>query len=123
MVFRAIILLLIVGVAIYAFIDCARTRPEEVRGLPRPAWLILILIAPVLGPLLWLFVGRGGPSGGSAPRPAPRTLAPDDDPDFLMSLEIERRRRLREKGTPAPPTDSPADERSDDGQDGERTAG
>ena len=43
----------------FAVVDCALTERARVRGLPKWAWLLIVLLLPVVGPLLWLLVGRG----------------------------------------------------------------
>jgi len=88
---QTLLLLLAVGVTIYAFVDCLRTGADELRGLPRPLWLVVILLLfPPLGGLVYIVLGR---SGGSwrGPGGRPRTTAPDDDPDFLRTLDRPRR--------------------------------
>ena len=68
------------------------------RGFPKPVWIVVVVALPVIGPLLWLFVGKSKPKrpGGPAGR-----LAPDDDPSFLGSIDTEsadeRIRRLEEE--------------------------
>ena len=44
--------------------------------------LVLTTISPVIGGVLWFLLGRGRKSGQSSTR---RTVAPDDDPEFLGS--------------------------------------
>jgi len=85
---------------VYTLVDCALFERSRVRGLPRWVWIVVIVLVPLIGPLLWLFVGRG--RGGSAVGRSFRTVAPDDDPDFLKSLNVdkdarERLRRLEEE--------------------------
>ncbi|MFF2146956.1 PLD nuclease N-terminal domain-containing protein [Kitasatospora sp. NPDC058190] len=83
---------------VWAFIDCLVTPEGEVKHLPKPIWLIIVLLFPPLGPIAWLVAGkqRGflradapgghpGQPGGAARRGRP--LAPDDDPEFLASLK------------------------------------
>jgi hypothetical protein len=71
---------------------------ERVRALPRAVWVLIIIVVPLLGPISYLAVGRprtarhSGPAGTAPGRPA----APDDDPDFLRSLNAEQARRERE---------------------------
>ncbi|GAB3190627.1 PLD nuclease N-terminal domain-containing protein [Nesterenkonia suensis] len=84
-----------VGLMIYSLIECFRTPRHRVRVLGKGAWLAVILLVPILGAGLWLGLGRprSGPSG-----PAPRRqAAPDDDPNFLQNLEIQRRQKQREE--------------------------
>jgi len=92
-----VLLLLSVGVTIYALVDCWRSSDDEVRGLPRPAWFLLILLIgpmgfPPIGGALYLALGRPA----LFPRQG-RVLAPDDDPEFLRSLDVEHRRTEAER--------------------------
>lgn len=103
---RVLLTLITVGITIYAFIDCLRCTDEEVRNLPRPLWMLITLV-PLVGGLAWLVSGR--PAAGRPGGPPTRPLAPDDDPEFLRSLdrsfrehrrqvaEEDRRRRLAEE--------------------------
>lgn len=67
---------------------------DRIRGLPRFAWVLLILVAPLLGSIAYFVAGRPVPTGrntgwsltgGGAAKPT-RPRAPDDDPEFLRSL-------------------------------------
>jgi hypothetical protein len=86
---RVVAVLVVVGVMVYAFVDCVRADGRDVRLLPRPAWLLVILV-PLVGALAYLVVGR---SLHVTDEPVARPLAPDDDPEFLRRLDLERRRR------------------------------
>ncbi len=44
------------GLAVYCLIDLARR--EKVRGLPKWAWAIIIVLGELLGPIVYIFVGR-----------------------------------------------------------------
>jgi hypothetical protein len=117
--------------AIYALVDCIQTDDSEVRGLPKIGWIALIVLVAIVGPVAWLLAGRPRTGGSRIPLPgargpggqAPRTLAPDDDPEFLGRLgshndydrqleewEEELRKRT---GDDPPEGDNP-----DDGPDG-----
>jgi hypothetical protein len=77
-----------IGLLVYCLLDCLQTPQASVRTLPKLAWVVVILIVPVLGPVCWLLAGRAaGPSrsGGQPPRRGPQ--GPDDDPDFLRGLD------------------------------------
>jgi hypothetical protein len=92
---RIILLVAAVGVTIYAAIDCLRSPAAQVRGLPKPVWLVLIgvTVAFGIGGVAYLVLGRpveGGESGPPGPGRVYRGPAPDDDPDFLRSLERKR---------------------------------
>lgn len=91
---RVIVFLAVVGVTIYALIDCLRTPEAQVKLLPKAIWAVVIVLMPLLGGVLWLVTGRSD-SGPSRSSRQPRALAPDDDPDFLRSIDPPR-------PTPAP---------------------
>ncbi|MFF0190099.1 PLD nuclease N-terminal domain-containing protein [Streptomyces sp. NPDC005244] len=93
--------LLVLALWIYAFIDCLNTPEEEVRGLPKVVWVIIILLfgEVLVGPVAWLVAGRNrrGPAGGVASSEGSRGqrarfVAPDDNPEFLDSLKAENRK-------------------------------
>ncbi|MFE2425717.1 PLD nuclease N-terminal domain-containing protein [Streptomyces sp. NPDC059373] len=99
--------LLVLALWIYAFIDCLNTPEQEVRGLPKVVWVLIILLfgEVLVGPIAWLVAGkhRGVPAGGSTPSEWHRNhrteaaetgpwIAPDDNPEFLRSLREERKR-------------------------------
>ncbi|MFG2134580.1 PLD nuclease N-terminal domain-containing protein [Streptomyces sp. NPDC048751] len=90
--------LLVLALWIYAFIDCLNTPEEQVRGLPKVIWVIIILLfgEVLVGPIAWLVAGkvRTTPAGGSTPsewhrNQRTRFVAPDDNPEFLKSLKEE----------------------------------
>jgi hypothetical protein len=106
---RLYLLLFLLGVSltVVAMIGCLSAEPDEIRVLSRPAWIAIILFFPVAGAIAWFVTGRplpsdaASPGSHAAPRRAPaRPVAPDDDPDFLRSLDRslndERSRRDRE---------------------------
>ncbi|GAA1357360.1 PLD nuclease N-terminal domain-containing protein [Streptomyces beijiangensis] len=98
---RYIPFLLVLALWIYAFIDCLNTPEEEVRGLPKVIWVIIILLfgEVLIGPIAWLVAGRNrrAPAGGSTPSEWHRNqrhtmTAPDDDPEFLQSLKSDNKK-------------------------------
>ena len=95
---RILIYALPIILAVYALVDLVQTKDEDVQGLPKLVWVLLIVLIWVIGPLAWLFAGRKGRRfPGLAPRAAgpaggqTRSLAPDDDPDFLRGLNRPKR--------------------------------
>jgi hypothetical protein len=71
----------------------------RVRAMPRALWVLVILLVPLLGPAAYFLFGRPlpPPREGSPVRRSPtRPSSPDDDPDFLRSMNIEQTRRERE---------------------------
>ncbi|WP_112247663.1 PLD nuclease N-terminal domain-containing protein [Kribbella monticola] len=92
--------LISLALTIYALFSCIQTRDEDVPYLPKLVWILLIVFVPFAGPIVWLLMVRYYDRQQVAvTRPAPkrtssRPLAPDDDPDFLASLEPFRDPRL-----------------------------
>jgi hypothetical protein len=102
---RVLLILLPLGLSIYAFIDCVTTDEKEIRYLPKPLWAILVLLFPLVGSAGWLIVGRDR----AAARRGGGWVAPDDNPDFLNSLKGEGARDTSPPSPSGPP--SPLDDR------------
>lgn len=81
---RVIPVIVLIALTVYCTIEVAQARPWEVRRMPKWLWAVVVIGAPGVGPLAWLFFGRplGPRSGGTTPPPRP----PDDNPDFLRGL-------------------------------------
>ncbi|MGW3893404.1 PLD nuclease N-terminal domain-containing protein [Micromonospora chokoriensis] len=81
--------------AVCALISCLSAEEGQIRALPRIAWVLIILFFPLVGSIAWFIVGReptpgarkGWPGTGGTERQRPRPVAPDDDPEFLRSVE------------------------------------
>ncbi len=99
---------LIVGLTLYTLLDAVRTPAHEARTLPKWLWVLVTLLFPVVGPIMWLILGRpkaqpaaGAPRPGFGQRrstPAPSVSSPDDDEEYLrwLKAKAERERRSRE---------------------------
>ena len=98
--------LLVLAFTIYCVVDVIRSEQHDVRGLPKPLWVVLVLLFPLAGGAAWFIAGR--PRGSRPPgtdrltRPRPRVLGPDDDPDFLRTID-----RPRPVDRPPRPPDAP----------------
>ncbi|WP_120522884.1 PLD nuclease N-terminal domain-containing protein [Arthrobacter celericrescens] len=88
---RVIAVILVLLVFVYGLVDVIRTDGRYVRGISKPAWIVVMVVLPVLGAILWFIFGR--PYGGRAVQQVfpGHPTAPDDDPEFLRNLEIRRR--------------------------------
>ncbi|MFK0258036.1 PLD nuclease N-terminal domain-containing protein [Streptomyces sp. NPDC090445] len=95
---RLLPFLLIIALTIYAFIDCLNTPEEEVKHLPKPVWVLIILLFSIVGPVVWLAAGkqRSAVGGGRARRT--QWVAPDDNPEFLRSLGEEQQKNKHADG-------------------------
>ncbi|MFI5931442.1 PLD nuclease N-terminal domain-containing protein [Actinoplanes sp. NPDC051494] len=70
---------------------------DRVRSMPRAVWVLAILFVPLLGPAGYFLWGRPLPPPHEAVRRPPRRpSSPDDDPEFLRSVDSEQSRRDRE---------------------------
>ena len=109
---------LIMVLWIFCLIDVVTADDGGVRHIPRLAWLLVVLLLPLVGSMVWLFAGRpvgGRIWGGSAPR-RPHTAAgfaeyetrpgryvaqdPEADAEFLRQCRAraeEQRRTERER--------------------------
>lgn len=127
---RVLLFVLPLIVSIYAVVDCIQTDESDVRGLPKPFWVLIILFFPLAGAAAWFLAGRprsgrparspGSPGFGPHPAAQPpspkRPLAPDDDPEFLNRLREQRlrkweddlaRRERESREEPEPGSDDP----------------
>ena len=71
---------------------------DRVRTMPRALWVLVILVIPLLGPIAYFVWGRPR-HATTATRPVhrrSRPASPDDDPEFLKSMDSEQSRRDRE---------------------------
>lgn len=115
--------LLSLALTVYALFSCIQTRDEDVPHLPKLIWIALIVLVPFVGPLTWLLMSRNPGTGAkqpaAGPKPSNRPVAPDDDPDFLATLERYRdpRTTTRPDRKPADPADSSKAEPAQNSQD------
>ncbi|MEU3945855.1 PLD nuclease N-terminal domain-containing protein [Streptomyces sp. NPDC029526] len=97
---RVLMFLVPLALSIYAFIDCISTKDEDIRHMPKPLWAILVLLFPLVGSISWIIAGKkrhpaGAPGSGGSPwgfggGSRQQWVAPDDNPDFLKSLNDDK---------------------------------
>lgn len=111
--------LLIIALMIGALVDIIRRDDAQVRFLPKMAWIIIVILLPLIGGLLWFAIGREYSEAGlriprmrpaarpAARRPEPRQAPPVDArsteqqiadldreiEEWRLRQEIEKRRR------------------------------
>ncbi len=95
---RVFVFLAAIQLVLFVLALISSLSADRVRAMPRAAWILVILLIPLLGPLAYFLWGRPLPARREGPiRRAPsRPLSPDDDPDFLRSVDTEQSRRDRE---------------------------
>ena len=82
---------------VVALIDCLSVEEFQIRALPRVVWVFLILLFSPVGPIAWFVAGRPERATAAAPAnpvtysaPPGRSVAPDDDPDFLGRIAARK---------------------------------
>jgi len=102
--------LLLIGFIVYCVIDIVRSEDDERLGVHPALWVLLVVLFPIIGGVVWLAVSRTKRGQRTPYRPAQAApagpVAPDDDPEFLWRLEQERRRR-EARDTDDEPRDQP----------------
>jgi hypothetical protein len=108
LVYEGFGLLLVVALWIFCLVDVIVSKEDECRNLPKLLWLLIVLMLPDVGSVLWLIAGRprglrqswqqrtARPTPGTKMAPGtkttPRTAMPsaganpDDDDEFLRSI-------------------------------------
>ena len=91
-----IIGLVFLGFWIWALLDVISTDGSMCRNLPKPMWIILVVIIPLIGGILWLLLGRPekahrrpGSTDYAAPR---RPVGLEDSPRYSPTPIITDRR-------------------------------
>ncbi|GAA1778903.1 PLDc N-terminal domain-containing protein [Agromyces lapidis] len=116
--------ILTLAAMVYALVDIIMRDDSEVKHLPKLGWILLVVLLPLIGTILWFAVGRerssAGRRGGVAPAApaAPQAVVPQRAPGEARSTEeqladldreieyyekrAELERRRREVGGEAP---------------------
>ena len=113
---------LLLALTIGALIDIITRPDDQVKHLPKVFWIILVILLPLAGSVIWFLVGRDyGDAGVRIPRmrrdaPAAASPAPPGPPadtrtteqqiadldkeieEWRLRAEIEKRKRAQEEG-------------------------
>ncbi|WP_055477252.1 PLD nuclease N-terminal domain-containing protein [Gordonia sp. HS-NH1] len=113
-------------ILVVALIDIIKTDDAAVRGLPKFAWVVLVVMIPLAGALVWLAVGR--PTADERPRRQSAAAGefpeydhpsryiprdPEADQEFLRQVREraeQQRRTAREQQRAADRTDRTDDQ-------------
>lgn len=74
---------------VFTTVFAASAPARQVRQFSKAVWVALCLLVPFLGGILYLIYGR--PADLGVEPKTTRTIAPDDDPEFLRRLADELR--------------------------------
>lgn len=61
---------------LFSLVDAAMSEPSRSRGLSKPVWVVVTILLPVIGGILWFTIGKG-PVGSSSPQ-----RGVEDEPGF-----------------------------------------
>lgn len=92
-----------VGVMIYALIEAISTPSARTRIMPKGIWIVVIILVPLIGGVLWLLFGNENSYLASTVRGFQKTsgptrpTTPDDDEEFLRSLDVQRNQKRRDE--------------------------
>ncbi len=101
--------LVMLGLWIFCLIDVITTDSAQIRNLPKAVWLLIVILIPDIGSIVWLVAGhdwspRTAPARSPLQREFPQydrpgrhvATNPDDDEAFLRQVreraEQQRRR-------------------------------
>ena len=104
-----VVALVVLVLELYAIVNCILTPDSQVKGVPKVLWLVLIVLLPLLGSVLWLGVGRdrtapapGGRPVGSAPAVSPSGYAAMTAEERIRRMEEDLARLEHESGEDGP---------------------
>jgi hypothetical protein len=86
---------------LFCLVDVILTADHACRNLPKMLWLVVVLILPDVGSVLWLILGRpqgARPANVLSAQAAP--INPDDDEAFMRQVREraeQQRRAAREQ--------------------------
>jgi hypothetical protein len=103
--------LIVLGLWIFCLVDVITSTDGTTRNLPKIGWILIVLLLPLIGSVLWLVAGRPetnqpyrGPASGRFPeydRPGRHVAGnPDDDAEFLRQCREraeEQRRKAKQQ--------------------------
>lgn len=107
--FSALLAAISVGLMVWCLVEAISTAGHRIRNLPKVAWILLILLVPVIGSIAWLVGGRPSAAPartGGTPGPDRATRADARNPaeeaaDFSTRIreraEEQRRRYEQQK--------------------------
>jgi hypothetical protein len=77
----ALFTLFMTGFWLYCLTDAILTPASEFRGMPKPAWIVVLIVTFIGGAIAWLIVGQPARNSSALLTPMPRW-----DPDRLDDL-------------------------------------
>ncbi|GAA3942618.1 PLD nuclease N-terminal domain-containing protein [Microbacterium soli] len=60
-----LIWLMVMALMVFALVDIIRRDDAQVKYMPKFVWLLLVILLPFIGSVLWFGIGREYPEGGA----------------------------------------------------------
>ncbi|RDV46125.1 hypothetical protein DOE76_02935 [Leifsonia sp. ku-ls] len=76
---------------VYTIVDVALRDRARVRRLPKAAWVLVVVVLPVVGSALWFTLGRARGTASSAAQPPAASAPGPDAPDTQAQLDALER--------------------------------
>jgi hypothetical protein len=93
--------LIVMGLWIFCLVDVITTVDGTTRNLPKMGWLLIVLLLPLIGSVLWLVAGRPERVGGGGYQGPPSRFPEYDRPGRHVARsaedDAEFLRRCRER--------------------------
>jgi len=83
--------LLVLAATVFAIVDIIIRDDGQVRFMPKALWLILVILLPLIGVILWFVLGRERPEGATPPARVPRPRAPRAQPQVSAPSPVPPR--------------------------------
>lgn len=59
-----VLTLLTIALMVFALVDIIRRDDAQVKSMPKFVWLLLVVLLPLIGSILWFAIGREYPENG-----------------------------------------------------------
>lgn len=89
--------LIMVGLWVFAMFDVISADSASVRNLPKPLWVLLVVLLPDVGAIAWLLLGRPAKTSrrvADEPIRRPRSrsrVSAEEEGDFIARIEARDR--------------------------------
>lgn len=126
--------LIVLALMVFSLVDIIRRDDAQVRHMPKFVWLLLVILLPFIGSVLWFAIGREYPEGGiRLGRPAREAASTSASPvvpqapvdtrsteqqiadldreieEWRLRQEVEKRKRERGDSTASSSSETPAE--------------
>lgn len=84
--------ILVIALMVGALVDIIKRDDSQVRYLPKMAWVVIVILLPLIGSLLWFAIGREYSEAGlRIPRMRPAARPTSMRPDPVPAAPVDAR--------------------------------